>query len=473
LSERYDLVVIGSGPAGEKGAAQAAYFGKRVAMVERADHVGGTGINTGTVPSKTLRETALYFSGLRQRGLYGIDYSLRQDLTVSSFLFRERAVVEQLRKSVRKNLEKHGIDLYWGSASLADAHTVKVTGLYGIGREIRGDHILVATGSSPYHPPGLPFDQEDIYDSDEVLKMKTIPQTLAVLGGGVVGCEYASIFQALDVRVTLVESRDRLLPFLDAEIAERLRARLEQLGMTIIFDEKVTTAVCAGGGCGVTLGLASGREIHTDKALFAAGRQSNVEGLGLAEVGVELGERGLVLVNEHFQTSVPHIYAAGDVIGFPALASSSMEQARVAVCHAFDFRYKQRVSPVLPLAVYTIPEIALVGKNEEELKAAGTPYLVGRAQYQNNPRGQIIGDVSGLVKLIFDPEDRKLLGAHIIGEMASELIHIGAACMEFGGTIDQFIDAVYNYPTLSDAYKYAAYDGLGELHNMGVHTENR
>src|SRR5438093_5251742 len=219
----YDLVVIGSGPAGEKGAAQAAYFGKRVALVERAPHLGGAGINTGTLPSKTLRETALYFSGLRQRGLYGIDYSLRQDLTVSSFLFRERAVVEQLRKSVRKNLELHGIDLYWGNASLADAQTVQITGLFGMAQEIRGDHILVATGSSPYHPPGLPFDQEDIYDSDEVLKMNMIPQTLAVLGGGVIGCEYASIFQALDVRVTLVESRDRLLPFLDAEVAERLR----------------------------------------------------------------------------------------------------------------------------------------------------------------------------------------------------------------------------------------------------------
>jgi NAD(P) transhydrogenase len=291
--------------------------------------------------------------------------------------------------------------------------------------------------------------------------MDAIPETLAVVGGGVIGCEYASIFQALDFKVTLIESRDRLLPFLDGELADRLRARLEQLGMTILFNEQVRTATYKRGR--VAIQLESGRTVTADKALIAAGRQSNVAGLGLEEVGVALGARGLVLVNEHFQTTVPNIYAAGDVVGFPALASTAMEQARVAVCHAFDFAYKQRVSPVVPLAVYTIPEIAMVGKNEEELRGAGVPFLVGRAYFDNNPRGQIVGETSGFLKLLFSPADKKLLGAHILGEMASELIHLGAACLQFGATIDQFIDAVYNYPTLSDAYKYAAYDGLGAL----------
>lgn len=459
MAPYYDLVVIGSGPAGEKGAAQAAYFGKRVALVERGPHLGGAAVNTGTLPSKTLRETALYFSGLRQRGLYGIDYSLREGLTVRDFMYHEQAVVEQEWATIKRNLERHQIDVFWGDASLKDAHTVQVRACDGSLLELGAGVILIATGSSPYHPHNVPFDHELVYDSDSILRMKQLPKTMVVVGGGVIGCEYAALFAALDVRVTQVMTGDRLLPFVDAEIAERLRAHLEGLGLRFIFDERAV-AVEQGEGC-VLLRLQGGETVTGDIALFAAGRTSNVEGLGLEALGVRLGTRGLVLVNEKYQTSVPNIYAAGDVIGFPALASTAMEQARVAMAHAFDLRYKERVSSVLPLAIYTIPEIAMAGLTEDACREQNIPYLVGRSYYEKGQRGKIIGDTSGMLKLVFSPADKKLLGVHQIGELASELIHIGAHAMADGGTIDAFIRAVYNYPSLADSYKYAAYDGLG------------
>lgn len=456
----YDLVVIGSGPAGEKGAVQAAYFGKRVALVERAPRLGGSALNTGTIPSKTLRETALYFSGLRQRGLYGIDYSLKEGLTVHDFMHREQVVVTQERQIIEQNLARHKVELVWGSGSLVDPHTVRVQTPNGEIRDLNTEFILIATGSSPFHPPDVPFDHELIYDSDSILNMKFIPKCMAVVGGGVIGCEYASLFTALGVQVTLVESRDRLLPVVDDEIAAHLETQLTQLGLRFIFNERVTKTEIREGQ--VHLQLKSGAELDCDIAIFAAGRQSNVEGLGLGALGVVLGERGLIRVNEHYQTNIPNIYAAGDVIGFPALASTSMEQARVAMVHAFNLHYKERVSPVLPYAIYTIPEISMVGLSEDECIAKQIPYLVGRAYYANNPRGQIIGEVHGMVKLIFSPGDKKLLGVHHIGEMSAELVHIGAHALASGQTIDAFIMAVYNYPTLSDSYKYAAYDGLGQ-----------
>ncbi len=455
----YDLVVIGSGPAGEKGAAQAAYFGKRVALVERADHLGGAAINTGTVPSKTLRETALYFSGLRQRGLYGIDYSLKEGLTVKDFMHREQAVVAEQNTTIRHNLERHRIEVVWGAGAVLDAQTVQVVDAAGAARRLSTDFILIATGSSPFHPPGIPFDHERVYDSDSILQMKFIPRTMAVIGGGVIGCEYASIFTALGVRVTLVESRDRLLPVVDAEIAAQLQAQLAALGLRFIFNDRVARTALSREH--VHLDLTSGERLECDIALFAAGRQSNTAGLGLEAAGVALGARGLITVNQHYQTSVPNIYAAGDVIGFPALASTSMEQARVAMVHAFNLRYKEQVSPVLPYAIYTIPEISMVGLSEADCQAQQIACLTGRAYYRGNPRGQIIGETQGMVKLVFAPTDKKLLGVHLIGELSSELIHIGMHALTSGQTIDTFISAVYNYPTLADAYKYAAYDGLG------------
>jgi NAD(P) transhydrogenase len=458
--EHFDLIVIGSGPAGEKGAAQAAYFGKRVAVIERAQNVGGAGINTGTVPSKTLREAALYFSGLEQRGLYGIDYSLKENLSVADFMHREHVVVEKERGIIENNLHRHGITLIHGEASFKDVHTLRIKSAEGI-EEINGDFILIATGSSPYHPPEIPFDGDLIYDSDSILHMNRIPKTMVVVGGGVIGAEYASIFAALGVQVMLVEPKERILPFVDSEIVERLVYQLRLLGVQFALGDQMTTIEWHKDH--VQLTLEKGGMMDFDIALIALGRQSNVGPLGLEQIGVKFGNRGLVLVNEKYQTSVPNIYAAGDVIGFPALASTSMEQARVAMAHAFQLAYKERMSPILPLAVYSIPEISSVGMTEDECMAKGIPYLTGHAYYENNPRGQIIGDMSGMIKLVFSPQNKKLLGAHMIGEQASELIHIAAHVMLDDGDIDAFILSVYNYPTLSDLYKYAAYDGLGQL----------
>ncbi|MGB7211707.1 MAG: Si-specific NAD(P)(+) transhydrogenase [Gemmatimonadales bacterium] len=457
----FDLIVIGSGPAGEKGAAQAAYFGKRVLLVERGAELGGAGINTGTIPSKTLRETALYYSGLRQRGLYGLDYSLKDEMTVADFMFRKDHVVANERALVARNLERHHVQVVHGVASIEAPGTVRIQRAASGDELHTADVILIATGSSPHRPPEIPFDGRVIHDSDTILAMDRVPRTMVVEGGGVIGSEYASIFTALGVQVTLIEGRGRLLPFVDAEIADRLRQRLETFGIRFIFNARVEQ-VAARGGC-ATLTLADGEVLDADIALFAAGRQSNVDGLGLEALGVQMGKRGLVLVDEHYATNVPGIYAAGDVIGFPALASTSMEQARVAMVHAFSLAYKERMSPVIPLAVYTVPELAQAGKTEEECRAEGIDHLVGRSWYDKSPRGQIIGDLSGMLKLIFAPDDKRLLGVHVIGEMASELVHLGALVLAQHGTIDAFIDAVYNYPSLTDSYKYAAYDGLGAL----------
>ena len=458
--ENYDLIVIGSGPAGEKGAEQAAQFGKRVLLIEQADHLGGAGINTGTVPSKTLRETALFFLGLEQRNLHGIDYSLKGGLSVREFMHREHIVVGNERRLVARKVEQHGITQIHGEASLLDAHTIRVKKRRGE-TEMHGERILIATGSAPYHPPDIAFDGRLIYDSDTILQMKRIPKGMAVLGGGVIGVEYASIFAAMGVKVTLIESRERILPFVDTEIMERLVHQLEGIGVVFIFNDQMSAINAKNEHVVMTLGKAGKKEF--DIALIAAGRQSNIEGLGLEEIGVKCGPRGLILVNEQYQTSVPNIYAAGDVIGFPALASTSVEQARVAMVQAFGKDHEERVSPVLPLAVYAVPELSMVGMTEDECKTKNVPYIVGRGYYEDNARGQIIGDMSGMVKLIFSPADKKLLGVHIIGEQAAELVHIGSHIMMANGDIEEFVHAVYNYPTLSELYKSAAYDGLDQL----------
>jgi NAD(P) transhydrogenase len=458
--ESFDLVVIGCGPAGEKAGAQAAYFGKRVAVIERAAHPGGSCINTGTVPSKTLRESALYFSGLKQRGLYGIDYSLKENLTVHDFMHHEREVVEMERARILKNLQLHKIEYIPGQANFEDAHTVSVRGASGT-RTLRGEIILISTGSKPHRPPEIAFDDIHTFDSDTFLQMERIPKSLAVIGGGVIGCEYASIFMALGVEVTLVDGRDRLLPFLDAEISDRLRDRLAALGMHFWFNERPIKVENTSSGA--TLSMKSGKVLNTEAALFAAGRRAAVDGLALDKAGLALNDRGYIPVDENYRTSVPSIYAAGDVIGFPALASTSMEQGRVAVCHAFGFKYKQRVASMLPMGIYTIPEISAAGETEESCKEKKIDYVVGRARYENNARGHITGDTAGMLKLIFARAGKKLLGMSIIGESATELVHIGMMVLDNGLTIDEFIQQVFNYPTLSELYKYAAYDGLGNL----------
>jgi len=456
-----DLIVIGSGPAGEKGAAQAAYFGRRVALVERAQHLGGAGINTGTVPSKTLRETALYYSGIRQRGLYGVDYALEDNLTVGHFMHRERDVVASLRAVVDRNMISHSIDLVWGNATFEDPHTVRVVG--DTGEEVRliAPVILVATGSVPNRGRDLPMDDPRFYDSDSILSMSRLPHRLAVIGAGVIGCEYACIFAALGIEVHLIDGRARLLNFIDAETADRLRMQMQLLGVRLALDDGVTGVTPDTDA--VRLQLKRGEILEVDAVLVAAGRLGATAGLGLERAGVTVGDRGHVVVNDHYQTEVSHIYAAGDVIGFPGLAATSMEQARVAVCHAFDIRYKTAVARIYPLAVYTIPEVSMVGETEETCRERNVPYCVGRAQYGINARGQIMGDLTGQVKLIVNPDTRALIGVHIVGEGAAELVHVGLMVMQAGGTINAFIDAVFNYPSLGEAYKYAAYDALGAI----------
>jgi len=455
-NDSFDLIVIGCGPAGEKAGAQAAYFGKRVAVIERATSPGGSCINTGTVPSKTLRESALYFSGLGQRGLYGIEYSLKENLTVHDFMHHEREVVEMERRRILKNLDLHKIEYIQGQASFEDAHTVAIGS-----RKLTGQIILISTGSKPNRPAEISFDDVHTFDSDTFLQMDRIPKSLAVIGGGVIGCEYASIFMALGVKVTLVDGRDRLLPFLDSEISDRLRDRLAELGMNFWFNERPVKVENSAAGAKLT--MKSGKVLETDAALFAAGRRAAVDGLALEKAGLAVNDRGYLAVDENYRTAVANIYAAGDVIGFPALASTSMEQGRVAVCHAFGFQYKQRVASMLPMGIYTIPEISAAGETEDSCKEKKIDHCVGRAHYSNNARGHITGDTAGLLKLIFSPADKKLLGLSIIGESATELVHIGMMVLDNGLTINEFIDQVFNYPTLSEMYKYAAYDGLGNL----------
>jgi NAD(P) transhydrogenase len=353
------------------------------------------------------------------------------------------------------------VELFVGQAAFVDSHAVRISPPDGAATILTADVFLIATGSQPYRPPEIPFDDHVIFDSDSILGMDRIPSTMVVIGGGVIGCEYASIFAALGVEVVLVDGRDRLLPFLDAEISERLRSRLADIGVKFVFKDRL--AKIEKNTNGVHIDLQSGKKIDSEAVLYAAGRRAAVEGLDLAKAGLGINARGYIEVGESYQTASGHIYAAGDVIGFPALASTSMEQGRVAVCHAFGFEYKKRLAHMLPMGIYTIPEVSSVGETEQSCAEKGIAYEVGRAHYSHNSRGEMIGETSGLLKLVFRRDDRRLLGVHIVGASATELIHIGMIVLEVNGMIDLFIESVFNYPTLSEMYKYAAYDGLGNL----------
>jgi NAD(P) transhydrogenase len=479
----YDLVVIGSGPAGEKGAAQAAYFGKRVAIVERAPAPGGAAVHTGTLPSKTLRETALFLSGHRQAELYGITVSLDRRLAVPRLMSSKDHVIDSEVERIRWNLDRHRVEYLRGAARLADAHTVEVVSGEGETRRVTAEFILIATGSTPHHPPEIPFDDPDVDDSDSILRMDRLPESLAVIGAGVIGCEYASMFAALGAKVTLIEPRNELLSFLDADMSEALRVALISNGIDVRLQTgagqvrrvgdyivvELTHASPDHIGRGPAFKVQEGKagelkgDIAVEKLLFAAGRGGATAGLGLEAAGVKMGKRGYVEVDKDYRTAAPSIYAAGDVIGFPALASTSMEQARVAVCHAFEFTYKRTVSELLPYGIYTIPEVSCVGVSEEDAIARGTDVVVGKALYKYNARGRIIGDSDGMVKLVFERASHKLIGAHCIGDRATELVHIGQAIIMLGGTVETLIEMVFNYPTLSECYKYAAYEALGRL----------
>ena len=458
MMEHFDVIIIGSGPAGEKAAAQAAYIGKKVLVIEKEPVVGGAMVNTGTLPSKTLRETALFFSGKKQRGMYGIEFQLGKQITVQDLMFRKNFIIKKEIETINENLAKHKVEQIQGTAYFIDEHTI---GIEGSAEKFSGDFILIAVGTHPFHPNYIPFEEEQIYDSDEILEMIKIPKSMVIIGAGVIGCEYACMFAALGIEITLVEPRDAILPFIDGEISNLLVEEMNLLGVKFIFKDAVEKVEMKDGMCETF--LKSGNILRSETHLWAAGRVGNTKNLKLENIGLAANNRGQLEVNEHYQTKIPHIYAGGDVIGFPSLASTSMEQGRVAMCHAFDFRYKDRMAALLPYGIYTIPEVSMVGMTEEEARRKSIDYEVGKSRYADHPRGQIIGSERGMLKLVFAKADKKLLGVHVIGDNASEIVHTGMMAMQFDGTIDAFINSVFNYPTLSDLYKYATYDGLGNL----------
>ncbi|HWC69790.1 MAG TPA: Si-specific NAD(P)(+) transhydrogenase [Actinomycetota bacterium] len=456
---RYDLVVIGAGPAGEKAAAQAAYFGKRVAVVERAEVPGGTPATTGGIPTKTIREAALYLTGFRRREIYGVGLDLPPEISLERIRERAEDVVELGIATVQQNLERHGIELVRGEARLGAGRSVVVRGYDEC--TLVGDVVLIATGSRPYRPATIPFDDPAVDDSESILEVDRIPRSLVVVGGGPVGCEYASLLAALRVDVTLIDSGERLLPFMDAEISEVLAESFTQIGIRLVLGQGVATIGRTDERLAVT--LADGEILNPERVLFAAGRAGNTDELGLTEAGIDRDARGRIVVDEHYRTSADGIYAAGDVIGPPALASVSMEQGRVAICHAFDIPFKESVDPTPPYGVYSIPEVAMVGMSEAAAAAEGIDHEVGRAWFAHNTRARIAGTTEGLVKLVFRRDDRTLVGCHIVGDIASELVHLPQAVLHAGGTIDRFIHTTFNVPTYSEAFKYAAYDGLQRL----------
>lgn len=465
MAQRFDLIVLGSGPAGEKAAAQAAWFGKSVALVERqAPLLGGACTNTGTLPSKTLRESALALTGLSSRGLEQAVLALPRPFTAAQLMFRERQVVHREHARIQNNLDRHRVTVFSGNASLVGSHEIRIVPLDAAAAEerIEGEFILIATGSRPHRPSWIPFGEDEVYDSDEILQLDKVPESLLVLGSGVIASEYACVFAALETKVTVIDGKDRLLGFLDREIGDAFHAELRRLGLDLHLNDAPVACAVDPVTRLVTVTTKSGAKLSAAAVLAAAGRAGNTQGLGLEALGLQPDSRGNLPVNEHFQTALPHVYAAGDVVGFPGLASTSMEQGRVAACHAFGISYKQRVSPVLPYGIYTIPEISYVGATEEELQSKGVDFAVGRAWMRENARGHILGAESGFLKLVFSP-DKKLLGVHVLGPTATELLAIGQMAMLQGATIDLFIDAVFNYPTLGELYKYAAYDGLGAL----------
>lgn len=451
-TRKVDLIVIGGGPAGIVGATTAAAMGKKVVLVDSHAELGGAGVNTGTAPSKTLRETALALSGVRSRGLYGVDLSLRREATVADFLRHEQQVRAGLNQSLAQRMDAWNIQVCHGSAAFADPHTVSVGGDRTI---LRGDYILIATGSAPARPPGFPFGCREIYDSDSILELDRIPETMAVVGAGVIGSEYASTFAALGAEVHLIDGRNALLPFLDAEVSRALTSAMANNGIRFHWGVR-PGSYCQGNSGGVTLTFDRGEQLTVDAVLIAAGRKSNTETLNLAATGVSVGDRGIIPVDAGYRTNVPHIFAAGDVIGFPALASTSMQQARYAIRAAFNTAEETQPLRFLPTGVYTIPEVSMAGETEEALRRAGIEYVAGCAPYGRSARGRIIGDTDGFLKLLFRRSDMRLLGVHAMGEQATELVHIGMIALMTNASADLFDEACFNIPTLGALYKVAA-----------------
>jgi len=457
----YDLLVIGSGPGGQKAAIAAAKLGKRVAVVERDDTVGGVCTNTGTIPSKTLREAVLFLTGMSQRDMYGASYKVKQDITMADLLVRTTFVIGRENEVVRAQLLRNRVELMRGTARFVDAHTIAVdSALHSERSAVTAANVVIATGTRPARPAHVSFDDQRVLDSDGILHLDTIPATMVVVGAGVIGIEYASMFAALGTRVTVVEKRDAMLEFCDSEVVESLKFHLRDLAVTFRFGEEVTDVSISPQGTVTT--LASGKRIPADTVMYSAGRQGVTEELDLPAAGLAADDRGRIKVGEDFRTTVGHIFAVGDVIGFPALASTSMDQGRLAAYHAFDEPTHQ-LTALEPIGIYTIPEVSYVGRNEVDLTRSSTPYEVGIARYRELARGQIAGDSYGMLKLLVSTEDRSLLGVHLFGTGATDLVHIGQAVMGCGGNVDYLVDTVFNYPTLSEAYKVAALDATNKM----------
>ena len=461
--KNYDVLIVGSGPGGEKAAVQAAKLGKKVAVIERSPYIGGAGLHTGTLPSKTLRETAIFLSAIKQRAIFGPQCVLPKDVTLGELMNKKTEVTRRQMEVIQEHFSRNNIEIIHGEASFYDPHTLLVKKPGGKDDLLGAGIIVLAAGSRPARPSDIPFDSEHIHDSDTILELKSIPSTLTIIGGGVIGCEYACVFSCLGVNVTLVEKKQRILPFADREIVESLMFWMRHTGTVLMLNEEVVDIKVEERGM-VSTTLKSGKVVTSEKLLYTMGRVGNTDRLNLGAPGIETDKKGYIKVNESYQTQAPHIYAVGDCIGFPSLSSTSREQGRRALCHAFKAEGITCGLPTyLPFGIYTIPEISMVGKNEEELSGEGVPYESGRALFNEVMRGQISGDIYGMLKILFSRDTRKLLGVHIIGEKASELVHIGQAVLSYGGTIDYFKDAVFNYPTLSDAYKQAALNGLNKI----------
>jgi NAD(P) transhydrogenase len=456
----YDMLVIGTGPAGQKAAVQAAKLGKKVGIIERKEVVGGVCINTGTIPSKSLREAILYLSGFRQRNLYGADYRLKETITIEDLAFRCQHVISNEIQIVENQMTRNRVDMLYGTASFIDPHRLQIRQVTG-SVEHTADFIVIAVGTEPARPSDVPFDGSTVIDTDGILTLKRVPISMAIVGGGVIGTEYASILATMGVSVILIDKRPRLLEFMDAEIITTLQQQMKDIGVALYHDEEVVAIRRESGGQ-IHVTLKQARAVTAETLLYAIGRVGATRDLNLSAVGINPDNRGRLTVNEHFQTSAPHIYAAGDVIGFPALASTSMQQGRHASCHAFGYPDRTDTA-LLPYGIYSIPEMSMVGRTEEDLTKADVPYGVGIARYREIARGQLIGDDRGMLKLLFHRHSREVLGIHAIGEGATELIHIGQAVMAFHGKIEYFIDTVFNYPTLAECYKVAALDGINRL----------
>ena len=459
---KYDLIVVGSGPSGQRAAVAASKMKKRVCVVEARSVVGGVCVNTGTIPSKTMREAVLHLSGYNYRSIYGMNYRVKDKITMADLAFRVQAVIRTEVNVTEAQLSRNGIDVVHGIARFVDPHRVRVEGPQ-TDTLLEAERIILAVGARPASSATVPVNGRTIVNSDQILDLPELPRSLIVVGGGVVGVEYTCMFAVLGVRVTLIEKRDRLLEFADREIIEALSYHLRDSRVTLRMGEEVQSVEELPGST-VVANLQSNKRVSGDALLYAIGRQGAVDDLNLAAAGLEADSRGRIPVDEHYQTKVEHIYAVGDVVGFPSLASVSMEQGRIAAARAFNDQAATTNPSFYPYGIYTIPEISFIGKTEEQLTADDVPYEVGMAYYRETARGQIRGDTTGRLKLIFQRDTHALLGVHIIGEEASELVHIGQAVMVLGGTVDYFIDNVFNYPTLAECYKVAAFNGLGRLH---------